>query len=99
MMVFAPVGIGVALLTQYYQQERKAGRAATMFRHREREGRWGAALILMGSSLFFALGSESGWFVTRECVGLLTGLAGIILIAGIAEGLAWWLGRDPFRSN
>ena len=53
------------ILVKFYKSERQAGKATGMFFNREAEGRWGSTLIMMGSDLFFVLGSESQWFVPR----------------------------------
>lgn len=92
-MVLLPVVVGVWFLVKFYKSERLAGRAAGMFFNREAEGRWGSTLIMMGSVLFFVLGSESQWFVPRELEGIVVGIGGVLLIAALAEAVAWLLGK------
>ena len=84
--------VGIIVLGQYYRAERMAGRGRQMFLQREREGRWGSVLIMMGAVLFAVLGNEQQWFQLREGYGWLIAAGGILGIGIVSESLAWLLG-------
>ncbi len=93
LIVIGPIVLGVHLLKTFYREERLAGRAKEMFRHRDREGRWGSTLIFMGSTLFFVMGTEMGLFDRGEWQEMAAGITGIFLLGIMGEGVAWLWGR------
>lgn len=94
-----PQVTGVVLLFRFYKEESNEGRKVDLFRRGEGEGRWGSTLIMMGAVLFFVLGNENQWFHASELSGISVGVAGVLIIAFVSEGLAWILGNRFSKKN